>query len=105
MTIPLLHEMSGDASLPPNAPMANGIDHGHGEADASTTLAEVCADMHNRVSAYLAAPSKSEIIRRTQEQTRISLGVIEKALQDYEYAMAQILTSAATPGILRDCAS
>jgi hypothetical protein len=89
--------MSGDASLPPNAPMANGIDHGCGEADASTTLAEVCADMHNRVSAFLAAAPKSEIIRRTQEQSRISLGVIEKALQDYKYAVAPILTGATTP--------
>ena len=80
--------MSGDASLPPNAPLANGADHGHGEADASssTTLPEVCADMHNRVSAFLAAFPKSDILRKTQEQTRISLGVIEKALQDYEYA-------------------
>jgi hypothetical protein len=73
--------MSGDASLPPNAPMANGV---HGEADASTTLSEVCSDMHSRVSAFLSASPKSDIIRRTQEQTRISLGVIEKALQDYE---------------------
>ena len=80
--------MSGDASLPPNAPMANGLDPGHGEADASTTLSEICADMHTRVSAFLAASPKSDNIRRTQEQTRISLGVIETALQDYEYAMA-----------------
>jgi hypothetical protein len=80
--------MSGDALLPPNAPLANGLDHGHGEADASTTLSEVCADMHRRVSAFLAASPKSDTIRRAQEQTRISLGVIEKALQDYEYAMA-----------------
>jgi hypothetical protein len=78
---PFLHEMSGDASLPPNAPMANGV---HGEADASTTLSEVCSDMHSRVSAFLSASPKSGTIRRTQEQTRISLGVIEKALQDYE---------------------
>jgi hypothetical protein len=83
--------MSGDASLPPNAPMANGLDRGHGEADASTTLSETCANLHNRVSAFLAASPKSEIISRTQEQTRISLGVIEKALQDYEYAMAETL--------------
>jgi hypothetical protein len=79
--------------------MANGIDHGRGEADASTTLAEVCADMHNRVSAFLTAAPKSEIIRRTQEQSRISLGVVEKALQDYEYAVAPTLTGATTPSV------
>ena len=78
---PFLHEMSGDASLPPNAPMANGV---HGEADASTTLSEVSFDMHSRVSAFLSASPKSDAMRRTQEQTRISLSVIEKALQDYE---------------------
>lgn len=74
--------------------MANGLDHGHGEADASTTLSEVCADMHARVSAFLAASPKSEIVQRTQAQARISLGVIEKALQDYEYAMASTFTRA-----------
>jgi hypothetical protein len=82
--------MSGDASLPPNAPMANGV---HGEADASTTLSEVCSDMHSRVSAFLSTSPKSDIIRRTQEQTRISLGVIEKALQDYEWVVSRICVS------------
>lgn len=79
--------MSGDASLPPNAPVANGLDRGHGEADASTTLSEVCADVHSRVSAFLSATPKSDLMKRTQEQTRISLGIMEKALQDYEYVV------------------
>ena len=79
--------MSGDASLPPNAPVANGLDPCHGEADASSiTLSEVCADMHSRVSAFLSANPKSNIIKSTQEQTRKSLDCIDKALKDYEYA-------------------
>ena len=78
--------MSSDASLPPNAPVTNGLkDRSHGEADASsTTIAEVCADVHRRVSAFLNAAPTSDRVRSTQEQTRISIGVIEKALRDYE---------------------
>ncbi len=82
------YKMSGDASLPPNAPVANGLNPGHGEADASTTtLSQVCADMHSRVSAFLSAAPKSDIKQRTQEQTRNSLDCIEKALRDYEYVI------------------
>ncbi|KAI9873630.1 MAG: hypothetical protein M1823_007874, partial [Watsoniomyces obsoletus] len=90
--------MTSDASLPPNAPVTNGTltpsAHGHGEADASTrptttphpptpSLKEVCADIHSRVSAFLATPAEDEVTRSTQEQTTIGIGVIEKALEDY----------------------
>lgn len=84
--------MNNDASLPPHAPMTNGTT-GHGEADASTLnlppntrpLSEVCADLHGRVSRFLAAEPQDETTRQTQLQTRIALGVIEKALEEYRY--------------------
>jgi hypothetical protein len=84
--------MSKDASLPPHAPMTNGTGTGHGEADASPNtntntrpLSEVCADLHGRVSRFLEATPEDETKRQTQQQTRIALGVIEKALEEYRY--------------------
>jgi FAD synthetase len=66
--------------------MTNGS---HGEADASTptstTLREVCADLNARVRAFLAVPAEDETTAKTQEQTRIALGVIERALEEYRY--------------------
>ena len=96
--------MTSDASLPPNAPMTNGTltpsaHDSHGEADASSTaphptgpsLKEVCADVHSRITAFLAAPAKDDILRSTQVQVKIGIGIIEKALEDYEYAASENL--------------
>lgn len=92
--------MSDDASLPPNAPMINGQDSRpqiDGEEDASPSsttttttpasvpsLEAVCADLHGRVSAFLNKTADSDSTRKVQEQVRISISVIEKALTDYE---------------------
>lgn len=80
--------MGEDAWLPPHAPMTNGTSHG--EADASTypprPLSEVCADLHGRVSRFLAVTPEDETTRQTQQRTRIALGVIEKALEDYGFS-------------------
>ncbi|KAI1610771.1 FMN adenylyltransferase [Exophiala viscosa] len=81
-----------NASLPPNAPATNGIPtQGHGEADVSShpanrslTLAEVCAQLHSQVDSFLSADPQDDVTRRTQEQSRIALGVIDKALRDYD---------------------
>lgn len=59
------------------------------EADASSAsapLADICADLHTRVTRFLEAEGVSEQVKRTQEQARTSVRVIEKALQSYEYA-------------------
>ena len=83
--------MSDDASLPPNAPMINGQDSQpqiDGEEDASPSsmpsLEAVCADLHRRVTAFLNRAPGSDSTRKVQEQVRISISVIEKALTDYE---------------------
>ena len=83
--------MSTATSLPPNAPVTNGTSaSGHGEADVSSdgpssfSLERVCADLHEQVCAFLASAATDDVTRRTQEQTRIALGVIEKALEDYQ---------------------
>ena len=91
--------MTSDASLPPNAPMTNGTltPSAHGEADASSTpatnsphpgippLKEVCAYVHSRISAFLATPGTDATLRSTQVQVKIGIGIIRKALEDYEY--------------------
>lgn len=90
-------EMSQDASLPPNAPIVEGSEIQpkiNGEEDASSSSATVpastssleatCEDIHCRVSAFLDRPPDSDLTRKVQEQTRISIGVIEKALNEHE---------------------
>lgn len=82
--------MSNDASLPPNAPIINGVETQpsiHGEEDAShpATLEAVCEDLNRRVTAFLNKPSDSDLTRRVQQQTKVSIAVIEKALNEYEY--------------------
>ena len=89
--------MSDDASLPPNAPIISGREtqpQVHGEEDASpssanipastSSLEAVCADLHRRVTAFLEKPTASDLTLRVQQQTRTSIGVIEKALINYE---------------------
>ena len=79
--------MSEDASLPPNAPMTNGAyaTFRSGEADASSTyLRTICAHMHKRVSLVITQTAVSDADRRMQEQTRVALSVIRRALKDYE---------------------
>ncbi|KAF7504879.1 hypothetical protein GJ744_001600 [Endocarpon pusillum] len=92
--------MSDDASLPPNAPMINGHDSPpqiDGEEDASPSsitgpasvqpsLEAVCADLHARVTAFLNKTPGSDSTGKVQEQVRISISVIEKALTDYEFS-------------------
>jgi hypothetical protein len=76
-----------NASLPPNAPMMNGtVPDRHGEADvsSSSSLEHVCAQLHSQVQSFLAASPSDDVTRRTQEQTKIALSVIEQALGDYE---------------------
>jgi hypothetical protein len=81
-----------NTSLPQQAPMTNGT-HGpvNGEADVSSrspstshSLREVCALLHDQVSDFLSQPPQDDVTRRTQEQTKISMKVIEKALKNYE---------------------
>jgi len=98
--------MSSDASAAAFSPMTNGTSLGgiHREADASTTehpassstLSDVCADLHQRVTNFLNAEPKEEVVRRTQQQTKVALQVIEKALRDYEYALCHYLTTLVT---------
>ncbi|KAK5165177.1 3'-phosphoadenosine 5'-phosphosulfate sulfotransferase [Saxophila tyrrhenica] len=49
-------------------------------------LPELCAQIHDRVHAFLNAEPKDDRVRAVQRQSRISLGVIEEALKRYSPA-------------------
>lgn len=61
-------------------------DHGNTETiaqDPPDALPELCAKVHARVEAFLAAEPANERLRHVQEQSRLSLKVIEEALSRY----------------------
>jgi FAD synthetase len=51
--------------------------------DTPLPFQEQCARIHDRIDAFLHEEQVSDRTRSVQEQTRISLGVIEKALDQY----------------------
>ncbi|KAL9118680.1 MAG: hypothetical protein Q9187_004771 [Circinaria calcarea] len=58
------------------APQPNGTD----------SLHALCSSLHTRVEAFLQEDVPTERLRRVQAQTRISLRVIEEALERYTHA-------------------
>jgi hypothetical protein len=51
--------------------------------DAPLPFHELCARIHDRIAAFLDAKDVSERFRNVQEQTRISLDAIGRALEQY----------------------
>ena len=48
-------------------------------------LAELCSRAHDRISSFLEQEVQAETLKSVQDQTRISLGVIQDALARFEY--------------------
>lgn len=74
-------------------PSKKAMTNGHVEGGAhhhANTLREACADLNTRVTRFLSAEPTSPVMRRTQEQTRVALSVIAKALQDYDFEALSI---------------
>jgi hypothetical protein len=68
----------------------NGGIAGSGKGDAflpeqSLALPDLCAHINAKVTAFLDLEPKDEATKRVQEQTRISLHVLDEALKRYEY--------------------
>lgn len=59
--------------------------------DTPLSFPLLCARIHDRVAAFLDEQTASERLKSLQQQTRISLDVIEKALDKYKYASPCIL--------------
>jgi FAD synthetase len=51
-------------------------------------LRDVCLSLSAKVNAFLAEHPESQLLRDVQAQLRVSLKVIEEALQKYRYARA-----------------
>ncbi len=52
-------------------------------AGGDIPLPKLCAQIHERVEAFLSAESRDDRIKSVQAQSRISLDVIEEALEKY----------------------
>ncbi|EON60809.1 hypothetical protein W97_00018 [Coniosporium apollinis CBS 100218] len=51
--------------------------------DGLLSFPQLCASIHDRVTAFLAEDAPTERLKSVQEQTRTSLGVLEEALERY----------------------
>jgi hypothetical protein len=48
-------------------------------------LAEVCAEVAEKVNSFLESEVEGQVLKDVQAQTRIALGVIEECLERYRY--------------------
>ncbi len=55
--------------------------------DPPQGLPELCAQVHQRLEAFLRAEPATERLRQVQEQSRLSLKVLEEALERYGYVV------------------
>lgn len=69
------------AQVPPMAAITNG--HGAAKNLPFGSLYEACVAMRDKVDAFLAEEPTAPLLRRAQEQVRISVQVVEEALERY----------------------
>ncbi|KAK4983722.1 3'-phosphoadenosine 5'-phosphosulfate sulfotransferase [Elasticomyces elasticus] len=69
---------------------ASGAEDGSGVEGQPVPLPLLCERIHRRVYAFLEAEAPTEALRRVQEQTRTSLGVIAEALERYSLRQLSI---------------
>lgn len=55
--------------------------------DGLLPFPQLCARIHDRVTAFLAEDVPTERLKSVQEQTRTSLGVLEEALERYRWGV------------------
>ena len=56
--------------------------------DTPLPFPQLCAKIHERINTFLEEKNASPRLKGVQEQTRISLQVIAKALDQYRYVVA-----------------
>ncbi len=61
--------------------------------ERAPALPELCARIHEKVEAFLNAEPRNERLRAVQAQSRISLDVIEEALQKYRSVLRRVCES------------
>ncbi|KAI6383554.1 hypothetical protein MCOR25_000011 [Pyricularia grisea] len=64
--------------------LTNGAANAASDAPAQRSLRDVCNDAQRKIAAFLSEPDPgSEVLRAVQRQVRISLDVVDKALEEY----------------------
>jgi FAD synthetase len=79
-------------TAPSTGAPAGNVDTANGPASplvSNTPLPfpQLCARIHDRIAAFLEKSDESPRLKSVQEQTRISLGIIEQALDQYRYVV------------------
>jgi hypothetical protein len=57
---------------------------------AHGSLYEACVAMREKVDSFLAEELETPLLRRAQEQVRISVRVVEEALERYRYVLTEL---------------
>lgn len=60
-------------------------------SDTPLPFHDLCARIHDRISAFLDAKNVPERVRSVQEQTRVAVGVIDQALARYRSVARHII--------------
>ena len=84
------HSQKPAADVEPGAPIAMNTSFGFSEplvADTPLPFPEQCARIHDRIAAFLDKEDVSDRVKSVQEQTRIALGVIDQALEQYRWVV------------------
>ncbi|KAK1968607.1 phosphoadenosine phosphosulfate reductase [Colletotrichum sublineola] len=63
----------------------------HSSEPSRRSFYDVCNELRSRVEAFLAEDQKTEVLRNVQSQLRVSMGVVEEALE--RYSLEQISLS------------
>jgi hypothetical protein len=66
------------------APEARQLPLVNGASAAKRSLQEVCQDLRDRIDTFLNEEQSTELLKQVQQQLRISMGVVEDALTEYE---------------------
>jgi FAD synthetase len=75
---------SASTVAPPNDP--SGRSTSPLDGDTPLSFPQVCSRIDDRITAFLDEKDVSQRVESVQEQTRISLRVIDEALERYRYA-------------------
>jgi hypothetical protein len=89
----LAEDLFDEDRLLNQAPLSDSAGAGTHDSGASRgadqqeepALKHLCAEIYARISAFLQDAPPSDLVRRVQEQTQRSLGIIREALDRYSY--------------------
>jgi FAD synthetase len=89
------HSVRADVRIDVGSSTASAMNTATGFAeplvhDTPPPFHELCARIHDRISAFLDAKDAPERLKGVQEQTRVALRVIEEALARYRWVVRDV---------------